>query len=131
MSDPGRIAQVVPDLPTFAVDDGFSYAVPDALEISVGSIVRVPLGGRRVRGWVTGLRNGPDEGLKDVIAVSGAQPIFSAELLQTLRWAAVHYLSPLAALIPKAGPPNLPKVGRSRLTAAPTDAATTSRRPSA
>ena len=89
----------------------------------MGSIVRVPLGGRRVRGWVTGIRRGSPEKLKEVIGVSGAQPIFSADLLQTLRWAAVHYVAPLAALIPKAGPPNLPKAGRSRLSPPPTVAA--------
>jgi len=90
------------------------------MDISVGSIVRVPLGGRRVRGWVTGVRHGSTTKLKEVIGVSGAQPIFSAELLHTLRWAAVYYVSPLAAMIPKAGPPNLPKTGRSRLAPPPT-----------
>ncbi len=54
----GAIAQVVPAVPTFSVDDGFSYAIPDDMALSVGSIVRVPLGGRRVRGYVTGVRSG-------------------------------------------------------------------------
>lgn len=114
-----RIAQVVPDLPTFAVDDGFSYSVPDEMQIEVGSIVRVPLGGRRIRGWVTGLRSGSHEGLKGVIGVSGAKPIFNADLLQTLRWAAIHYVSPLAAVLPRSGPPNLPKVARVKLDEVP------------
>jgi primosomal protein N' (replication factor Y) len=105
------IAQVVPDLPTFAVDAGFRYRIPDTLEgITVGSMVRVPLGGRRVRGYVVELRS--DEGdrrLKDIAAVSGDVPVFGPRLLETLRWAAVHYVAPLAAVLGKAAPPNLPR----------------------
>jgi primosomal protein N' (replication factor Y) len=81
------------------------------MDVEVGSVVRVPLGGRRVRGWVTAIRNADREGLKEIIGVSGAHPVFTVQLLQTLRWAAVHYVSPLAALIPKAAPPNLAKRG--------------------
>jgi primosomal protein N' (replication factor Y) len=43
---------VQPDVP--AVTRAFDYAVPDELAplVTVGTIVRVPLHGRRVRGWV-------------------------------------------------------------------------------
>src|SRR5690606_25600803 len=67
-----HLAQVVPNLATFAVDDGFAYRVPDTLSgVETGSLVRVPLGGRRVRGFVTHLRTGPGDTsrLRDVIAV--------------------------------------------------------------
>ncbi len=48
-----RIVRVVPNVPTFAVDGGFRYAVPDDLDgITLGSMVRVPLAGRRTRGFV-------------------------------------------------------------------------------
>ena len=30
------MARVVPDLPTFAVDDGFAYEVPAGIEVEVG-----------------------------------------------------------------------------------------------
>lgn len=107
------IAQVVPDLPTFSVDDGFAYRVPADLDgVSVGSIVRVPLGGRRVRGYVVDLRTGAapqGKKLKDVLAVSGEFPVFDAALLETLRWAAMHYVAPQAALLGRAAPPNLPR----------------------
>jgi len=43
------VARVVPDLPTFAVDDGFAYEVPVGVEVEVGALVRSPLGGRRLR----------------------------------------------------------------------------------
>lgn len=104
-----RIAQVVPNLATFAVDDGFSYRVPDTLDgVEVGSLVRVPLGGRRLRGFVTHLREAADPGnLRDVLGLVGDFPIFTPRLLETMRWAAIHYVAPLAALLAKGAPPNV------------------------
>ncbi|MBU1866689.1 MAG: hypothetical protein KKE89_09770 [Actinobacteria bacterium] len=104
-----RVARVVPDLPVFAVDDGFAYAVPDGMEAPVGSIVRVPLGGRRVRGFVVSNQPGDHAGLKEILAVSGDFPVFDEPLLGVLRWAAVHYVAPVAAVLAKAAPPNLPR----------------------
>jgi primosomal protein N' (replication factor Y) len=102
-------ARIVPDVPSFAVDDGFVYSVPDGIEVTVGSIVRVPLGGRRVRGWVIGTAAPPKPGLRDVLGVSGNLPVFDAALLGVLRWAAAHYVAPLSAVLAKASPPNAPR----------------------
>lgn len=102
-------ARVVPRLATFAVDKGFWYTVPEHLarSVTVGSIVRVPLSGRRVRGYVVEL--GDDrEGLKEVGAVSGAGPVFSEKQFRSLEWAANHYVAPLSILLDRAAPPNLP-----------------------
>jgi len=120
------IAQVVPDLATFAVDAGFAYRIPDALdEIVVGAVVRVPLGGRRVRGYVVEVRREAERReLKDIGAVSGDLPVFGGRLLETLRWAAIHYVAPLAAVLAKAAPPNLPR-GRAPARP-PLEAVTTS-----
>jgi len=104
-----RIARVVPDLPIFAVDDGFAYSVPDGMDAPVGSIVRIPLGGRRVRGYVTWSGDGDPAGLKEILAVSGDIPIFDDALLGVLRWAAIHYVAPVSAVLSKAAPPNLPR----------------------
>ncbi len=106
---PGRIAQVVPDIPTFAVDDGFSYSISPDMNVELGTIVRVPLGGRRVRGHVVGLRTGETDSLKPINAVSSSFPIFHTRLLETLRWLATHYVAPLSVLLSKAAPPNLPR----------------------
>lgn len=106
------IAQVVPAVPTFSVDDGFSYAIPADIAVSVGSIVRVPLGGRRVRGYVTSVRHGDSSKLKPIIRVSSPVPVFNDRLLETLRSLAVHYVAPLSVLLGKTAPPNLP--GRPR-----------------
>lgn len=104
-------ARVVPDVPTFSVDDGFWYSIPKHLEhqIAVGRIVRVPLGGRRVRGWVVELGEGPAKDLKGIASVSGEKACFDDPLLQTLRWASKHYVAPLPVLLNKSTPPNLPR----------------------
>ncbi len=108
-SHPSRIAQVVPALPTFSVDDGFSYAVPDGVALDIGSLVRVPLGSRRIRGYVVSVRAGDGEDLKPIVSVSGDSAVFDERLLQLLRWAALHYVAPLAVLLSRATPPNLPR----------------------
>lgn len=104
-----RIVRVVPDVPSFSVDDGFSYSVPEGIEVGVGAIVRVPLGGRRVRGWVVTESDGDAARLKPVLSRSGDLPVFDTRFLQVMRWAAIRYVAPLAAVLNKATPPNLPK----------------------
>lgn len=104
------IARVVPDVPSFAVDGGFRYAIPSELDIELGAIVRIPLGGRKVRGFVVGLESGDDDGLKEIRARSGNAAVFDERLLQSLRWAAHHYVAPLSTLFRRAAPPNLPKI---------------------
>jgi len=47
--------------------------------------------------------------LKGVAGVSGAQPVFTPDLLKTLNWAATHYVAPVSVLLAKSTPPNLPK----------------------
>ena len=114
-----RIVQVVPDLPTFAVDDGFAYRVPDGFPVvEVGRIVRVPLAGRRVRGYVVDAAVPPGgidpKRLRDVLALSGDLPVFDERHLRSLRWAALHYVAPVAVLLGKAAPPNLPRSPSAR-----------------
>lgn len=62
-----------------------------------------------MRGFVTSVRSEERGGLKDIQSVSGDVPVFNARLLQTLRWAALHYVAPVATLLAKPAPPNLPK----------------------
>lgn len=104
-------ARVVPDVASFAVDDGFWYSIPDHLsdDVHIGSIVRVPLSGRRVRGWVVERSDGREGKLKDIAAVSGAAPVFDERMLGSLLWAAHHYVAPVPVLLARASPPNLPR----------------------
>jgi primosomal protein N' (replication factor Y) (superfamily II helicase) len=48
------------------------------------------------------------EGLKEIAAISSEQPIFDGPVLQSLTWASHHYVAPLAVLLERAAPPNLP-----------------------
>ncbi len=72
-------------------------------------MVRVPLSGRRVRGWVVELGFRDPERLKEIAGVSSPIPAFEPPLLEALRWAARHYVAPVSVLLAKATPPNLPK----------------------
>jgi len=108
--------RVIPEVPTFSVDKGFRYLVPeDVKKVQVGSVVRVPLGGRRVRGYVVSIENEPtgDRKLKEIVSVSSDVPVFHEKLLETLRWIAAYYVAPLGSVLPRAAPPNLPKLKRS------------------
>jgi hypothetical protein len=80
------VARVVPDLPTFAVDDGFAYEVPAGVEVEVGAVVRIPLGGRRVRGYVVAMGEAPRPGLRPLLSRSGDLPVFDRGLLEVMRW---------------------------------------------
>ncbi|MBT8213869.1 MAG: hypothetical protein KJP12_01510 [Acidimicrobiia bacterium] len=106
-----QVVRVVPDVPSFAVDDGFAYSVPETLQpIRMGAMVRVPLGGRTVRGYVVDADATSDRKLRPIKGQTGDLPVFDAGLLQTLRWAAIHYVSPLGPMLAKAAPPNVPRL---------------------
>lgn len=98
-------------MPSFAVDDGFAYAVPDDLSgVEVGALVRIPLGGRRVKGYVTAVRRGePDRPLRDLYGRSGELRIFDRALLETARWVSTYYVAPLSVVLSRCAPPNLPR----------------------
>jgi primosomal protein N' (replication factor Y) len=98
-------------VPSFAVDDGFAYAVPDDLSgVEVGTLVRIPLGGRRVKGYVTAMRRGdPDRPLRDIHGRSGELRIFDRALLETARWVSTYYVAPLSVVLSRCAPPNLPR----------------------
>ena len=90
---PLLVARVVPDVT--GLDKQFDYLVPEPLRarVAVGSMVRVPLHGRRVGGWVVSL--GPPDGsvpverLVPLAKWSGIGP--SAEIIDLARWASMRW----------------------------------------
>lgn len=91
-----RFVRVLPDLT--GLDREFDYLVPPDVVgragfVGVGSIVRVPLNGRRVRGWITQLD--PDDGpvapdrLTAITALSSRGP--APALVELARWASVRW----------------------------------------
>ncbi|HJU50943.1 MAG TPA: hypothetical protein VJ815_01290, partial [Acidimicrobiia bacterium] len=106
------MGRVVPAVPTFAVDQGFWYSLPPerAHEIEIGSLVRVPLGGRRTRGYVVevaGKSPRPLAKLRPIGPLVMKHALFDDSLLRALQWAANRYVAPLSVLLEKTTPPNL------------------------
>lgn len=92
-----RIVRVLPDEP--AVDKEFDYLLTNevvkasgAVPIRIGTVVRVDLRGRRVRGWITALDVTPPEGvsLSEVKKVSGIGP--PADLVELAAWASRQWI---------------------------------------
>jgi len=75
-----------------------TYSVPRDMEgqVEIGKRVLVPLGRRRVTGYVVDTVASPDrEGIRDVIEVLDHVPLFRADDLAFYRWVADYYLYPL------------------------------------
>jgi primosomal protein N' (replication factor Y) len=76
--------------------------------VRVGTIVRVPLHGRRVRGWVVadGVEPEADPSeLRPLAKVVSAGP--PADVVELCRWAAWRYAGPLSLMLRAASPPNV------------------------
>jgi primosomal protein N' (replication factor Y) (superfamily II helicase) len=76
--------------------------------VCVGTIVRIPLHGRRVRGWVVAddvVPEAPASELRPVAKVVSAGP--PPEVVELCRWAAWRYAGPLPLLLRSASPPNV------------------------
>lgn len=117
---PPLVARVVPDVS--GLDKQFDYLVPAALEatLRVGDIVRVPLHGRRVRGWVVRLGapsdDTPVDRLVELLARSSHGP--APDLVDLARWAAWRWGSDhVQALLTSASPHrNVPALPPARRT---------------
>lgn len=103
---PPSVARIITDL---ALDREFDYRIPADLAgpVDIGSVVRVPFGRRRARGFVVGLADRSDfPDLKAIEAVVAGPPLFDAAMLRLARWVADYYAAPfesaIAAVLPAA-----------------------------
>lgn len=98
------MVRVVPDVPAMARE--LDYRVPPQLrdEVLVGSVVRVPLHGRRVRGWVVAVGAEPPAGLElePVAKVTGLGP--DEDTLAVCRWVAWRWVGRLPTVLRLATP---------------------------
>ncbi|HEX5585665.1 MAG TPA: hypothetical protein VFZ17_00005, partial [Acidimicrobiia bacterium] len=109
------ICRVQPDVA--AVRRAFEYLVPDELGdvVRVGTVVRVPLHGRRVRGWVLDADVAPDAvdappaRLRRLVSVVSDGP--PLEVVALCRWAAWRWAGPVATFLRAATPPNVVAAG--------------------
>lgn len=117
-----RVVRVLPDQP--ALDKEFDYRLTEEVaeaspcrEISIGTIVRVDLRGRRIRGWITQLDvEEPKEiTLSEIKKVSGVGP--PASLVSLAQWASDRWLGTRAHFLRTATHtrivPALPKTSAS------------------
>ncbi|MDP9388521.1 MAG: hypothetical protein M3Q48_11580, partial [Actinomycetota bacterium] len=99
MPAPPRVVRVVPDVP--ALDRAFDYVVPDGLAagVDVGTMVRIPLHGRRVGGWVVDVDVCPPPGVRllPVARVTGWGP--PPAVVDLARWAAWRWAGRLRPLL--------------------------------
>ena len=120
---PALVARVVPNVT--GLDKQFDYLVPTVMRerISVGSLVRVPLHGRKVGGWVVGLGPAdpavPAEKLLPIAKWSSVGP--TAEVIELAEWAELRWAAArLRPFLVTADPPTMvAAVPRTRRTVSP------------
>src|SRR5439155_165882 len=111
------------DSPVFALDRPFDYTIPARMRerVDVGSVVRVPLHGRRVRAYVTELLELPAVAdPRPLSSLVSAEPLFAREQIELARWVADRYVTTMGTVLHDAVP------GRY---SAPTPAVATPSRP--
>ncbi len=103
---PPAVAKILTEL---ALDREFDYLVPAELaaQVRIGSVVRVPFGRRRARGFVVGFaETSAFPNLKAIESVASDLPLFDEPMLRLARWIADYYAAPfesaIAAVLPAA-----------------------------
>ena len=106
-----RIAQVILDIPTQALDQAYSYLVPDQMQdAQVGCPVLVPFGHRKAVGFVMSLQGEyeVDESLrakaKPIEAVLG-KSFFDESASECARFLSKRYIAPLSSCVRLFTPP--------------------------
>lgn len=100
---PRRIVRVRPDV--VGLDRLFDYTVPDDLDVQIGDVVRIDLGARRERGWITAIDVDTDDHLelRPLDRRSGRGP--TLELIDLADWAAWRWAGRPVHLLRAATPP--------------------------
>ncbi len=123
-----RLASVVLDIPTQALDAPYTYAVADEtlendLAIQVGCAVLVPFGGRQAVGFVVSIEeratddlpNGLNPAKLKSIVRAISRPYFDEEGAACALWLSERYLAPLASCVRLFTPPGgVPRLVRER-----------------
>ena len=94
-----KYADIALPIPVF---QSYTYEIPEPFQkiISLGFRVIVPLGRRKMTGYVVGVKNQCDrQDLKPIHDLIDNEPIFSAELIKLARWIADYYICPLGEVL--------------------------------
>ncbi len=105
MNNEESLAEVTLSLP---LPGSFHYRIPPALkeEIEIGKPVLVPLGKRKVKGWVLNFVPEKEEEreIKEILEILPLEPTLSREMLEFFKWTSEYYFSPLGEIIKAALP---------------------------
>lgn len=102
-----RYCRVAVDSPVLALDRPFDYSIPDRLRgrLRVGSVVRVVLHGRSMRGFVTDLVEDPAVSEpRPIRSLVGDEPVFGPEEIALARWTARRYVTSVGHVLHEAVP---------------------------
>ncbi len=104
------VARVLPDVAGFERELDYEVPVKFAAELRPGFVVRVPLQGRAVRGWVVAYPVQPLEGLalRPIAKVTGWGP--EPELFELAEWAAWRWASRRRSLLFTSSPESAVRV---------------------
>jgi primosomal protein N' (replication factor Y) len=102
-------AAVFPLIPAWRVDRAFDYAIPGRFRdvVRVGSLVRVPFGGRRVRGIVARVFEGEPDELEEIASMVFDDPLTPPPLDRLMTWVAERYLVPRGRALMRVVPPRV------------------------
>ncbi len=89
-----RFAEVIVDLSASAVDRGYTYIVPDGMELAAGDMVKAPFGNRTVEGFVISIKSEtdvPENKLKPILQKRGGDSAILPELFDLAIWMRSRY----------------------------------------
>lgn len=123
-----KLASVILDIPTQALDAPYTYAVPDETgsgdqQVEVGCAVLVPFGPRQAIGFVIGIEERADgdwpDGLNPAklkgIVRAVSRPYFDEEGAACAQWLSERYIAPLSSCVRLFTPPGgVPRMVRGQ-----------------
>jgi primosomal protein N' (replication factor Y) (superfamily II helicase) len=94
---------------TLPVRETYSYTVPDSLQqmAGIGRRALVPFRNRKVIGYIIGIENGDQAGIKDIKDIHDildSEPLFHERIVPFFQWMADYYMFPIGLLIRSALP---------------------------
>ena len=115
-----RVADIVLDIPTRALDSTFTYIVPDGMDAQVGQCVEVEFSHRPSIGYIMDISERPDGAFGDISLLPVRRVLTKAYFdrvhAELARWMAHEYLSTLPEavrlLMPPGATPKFRNIGR-------------------
>lgn len=118
-----KLASIVLDIPTTALDAPYTYVVGDGVDAEVGSAVLVPFGGRKAIGFVMAVSEADPDDLPDGVRLDKlkgiervlSRPYFDEEGAACAEFIAHRYLAPLCSCVRLFAPPGgVPSIVKGR-----------------